>query len=274
MIATPGTFCPAIVTMYSGMARLSRPGTVSTGAVQIRCGTIAPCSPPRRATSTPMTTMVTANAAGTAHLRANRSMRTQVSRPGPTSHGWATKPRTGTRHSSSTTPASMAWAIGVGMAEMSRPSRGHRPVITISPPATPNAPTAAGQPPRTTPVLASTAAPGVDQARVSGIRCRRTSQRMPTPWVAQTASRPEAACAGVAPTPRRPASTTANELVNPTSAVKMPASTGRPAGSGAGDAGDVSVSDVTGGFSEGWPGGPAGRWPGCSINRTIMERVL
>src|ERR1700753_3262401 len=168
MTVTRGTFCPAIVTMYSGMARLSRPGTVSTGAVQIRGGTIAPCSPPRRASSTPMTTMVTANAAGTAHLRANRSMRTQVSRPGPTSHGWATKPRTGTRHSSSTTPASMAWAIGVGMAEMSWPSRGHSPVITMRPPATANAPTAAGQPPRTTPVLASRAAPGVDQARVRG----------------------------------------------------------------------------------------------------------
>src|ERR1700744_671938 len=100
---------------------------------------------------------------------------------------------------------------------------------------------------------------------------------MPRPWVAQTASRPEAACAGVAPTPRRPASTTANELVNPTSAVKMPASTGGTAGSGAGDAGDsgeVSLSDVTGGFPGGWPGGPAGRWPDCSINRTIMERVL
>src|SRR4051794_31026280 len=112
------------------------------------------------------------------------------------------------------------------MAEMSLPRRGHRPVITSSAPVTRKAPTAAGQPPCTTPVLASSAAPGVDQASVSGIRWRRTSHKMPTAWVAQTASSPEAASAGVAPTPRRPARTTAKELVNPTSAVRMPARTG------------------------------------------------
>ena len=96
----------------------------------------------------------------------------------------------------------------------------------MSAPVTRNAPTAAGQPPWTTPVLASSAAPGVDQASVSGIRWRRTSHSMPSAWVAQTASSPEAASAGEAPTARRPASTTAKELVNPTSAVRIPASTG------------------------------------------------
>src|SRR5882757_3401768 len=64
---------------------------------------------------------------------------------------------------------------------------------------------------------------------------------MPMAWVAQTASRPEAASAGEAPTPRKPARTTAKELVNPTSAVRMPARTGL----------------VT-----------------CSINRTLARRVL
>ncbi len=174
----------------------------------------------------PTTTSVTANAAGTAHLRANRSRTTQVSRIGPTSHGWAAKPRTGSRQSSSTTPASIACAIGVGMAVISAPSLGHSPVTRMSPPTTRNAPTAAGQPPRTAPVLASSAAPGVDQASVSGIRCRRTSQRTPSPWVAQSASSPEAASDGVAPTARSPVSTTADELVNPTRAVRIPASTG------------------------------------------------
>ena len=96
----------------------------------------------------------------------------------------------------------------------------------ISAPTTRNAPIAAGQPPRTTPVLASSAAPGVDQASVSGIRCRRTSQSMPSAWVAQSASSPEAASDGVAPTARSPVSTTADELVNPTRAVRIPASTG------------------------------------------------
>ena len=117
-----------------------------------------------------MTIRVTANAAGTAHLRASRSITAQVSRIGPTDHGWAAKPRTGVRHSSSTTPASMACAMGVGIAVMRPPRRGHSPVRMRSAPVTRKAPTAAGQPPATTPVLASSAAPGVDQASVSGIR--------------------------------------------------------------------------------------------------------
>src|SRR5947209_6469378 len=226
MTATPGMFCPAIVTTYSGMARPSRLAPVRLGIVQATCGTSAPCGPPWRAASTATTTRVAANAAGTAHRRASRSITTQVSRIGPTDHGCAAKPRTGARHSSSTTPASIAWAIGVGIAAMRRPRGGHNPVITSSAPVTRKAPTAAGHPPCTAPVLASRAAPGVDQASVSGIRWRRTSHKMPTAWVAQTASSPEAASAGVAPTPRRPARTTAKELVNPTSAVRMPARTG------------------------------------------------
>ena len=48
------------------------------------------------------------------------------------------------------------------------------------------------------------------------------------PMVRLSASRPLAACAGVAPTASSPVSTTANELVNPTSAVTTPAVTGRP----------------------------------------------
>src|SRR5690349_462293 len=163
MTATPGMFCPAIVTTYSGMARPRRLAQVRVGAVQARCGTSARFGPPWRVASTAMTARVAANAAGTAHRRASRSITAQVSRIGPTSHGWAAKPRTGARHSSSTTPASMACAIGVGIAPMRRPRRGHRP---------------------------------------------------------------EAASAGEAPTPRRPARTTAKELVNPTSAVRMPARTG------------------------------------------------
>jgi hypothetical protein len=74
-------------------------------------------------------------------------MITQVAAIGPTSPGWAAKPRTGTRHRSSTTPASMAWAIGAGIAAITRPRRGHSPVITMSAATIRNAPMAAGQPP-------------------------------------------------------------------------------------------------------------------------------
>src|SRR5581483_5197516 len=47
----------------------------------------------------------------------------------------------------------------------------------------------------------------------------------------QTATSPEAASTGEAPTARKPVSTTADELVYPTRAARMPARTGRPMGS-------------------------------------------
>ena len=47
------------------------------------------------------------------------------------------------------------------------------------------------------------------------------------PIVTHSASSPLAACSGVAPTARSPVRTTANELVNPTSAVTIPAVIGR-----------------------------------------------
>lgn len=202
-----------MVTMYSGSARLSSPAPVNAGVVQAMWGASGPSTPPWWATSTPTTARVTANAAGTAHLGANRNPSAHVSRIGATDHGCEAKPRTGVRQSSSTTPASIAWAIGAGIDAMRAPSRGHAPVITISTPTIRNAPTAAGQPPWTMPVLASRAAPGVDQASVIGIRWRRVSQKIPTACVAHTASRPEEASTGDAPTPRRPASTTAKEPV-------------------------------------------------------------
>ena len=90
-----------------------------------------------------------------------------------------------------------------------------------------NAPTAAGQPPSTSPVAARSAAPGVDHAAVIGIRYRHASTTHASPIVTQSARSPLAACAGVAPTARRPVSTTTKELVNPTSAVTIPAVIGR-----------------------------------------------
>ena len=73
------------------------------------------------------------------------------------------------------------------------------------------------------PVLASSAAPGVDQASMIGIRWRLERKIVPIAIVTVTASSPEAASAGVAPTRCRPASTTAKAPVNPTSAETIPA---------------------------------------------------
>ncbi len=121
----------------------------------------------------------------------------------------------------------MAWATGTGMRPTSAPNRGHAAVTSTSTPTSTNAPTAAGHPPTTAPVLTSSAAPGVDQARVSGMRWRHESTTIPIPCARHRAASPEPACAGVAPTARSPATTTANELENPTSAVTTPASSSR-----------------------------------------------
>ena len=69
---------------------------------------------------------------------------------------------------------------------------------------------------------ASSAAPGVDHAIVTGIRSRRLNSTLPAPMVKQSASSPDAACAGLAPTAPRPANTTAKELVNPATVVIDP----------------------------------------------------
>ncbi len=49
---------------------------------------------------------------------------------------------------------------------------------------------------------------------------------MPIPNVTVSASRPDAACTGVAPTALSPAITTTNDDVNPTRAVTIPATIG------------------------------------------------
>src|SRR5262249_20292760 len=107
-----------------------------------------------------------------------------------------------------------------------------------------NPPTAAGQPPRTMPVPASSAAPGVDHAAMIGIRCRSDSPIVRTPDSRHRANKPEPAWAGDAPTPRSPATMTADELVIPTTAARRPARTGW--------------------LARGW-------LAGCSIYRTLAE---
>ncbi len=110
---------------------------------------------------------------------------------------------------------------------MSAPSWGTSPVSTISTPVTRKPPTAAGHPPSTVPVEASSAAPGVDQATVIGIRVHHASRMQEMPMRTLTASNPLDAWPGSAPTPARPLRTTTNALVKPTSAETTPAEIGR-----------------------------------------------
>src|ERR1043165_2586319 len=78
--------------------------------------------------------------------------------------------RNGARQSLSRMPASIALAIDFGIAAMSRPSGVHNAVSMISAPTTMKAATAAGNPPATAPIVASSAMPGVLQAIDIGIR--------------------------------------------------------------------------------------------------------
>ena len=106
----------------------------------------------------------------------------------------------------------MALASGAGMAATSRPIGFHRPATTTSTPTRAKAPSAAANPPSIGPVVASSAAPGVDQAMLIGMRETRLSRMAVTLIVTPSASRPEAACSVVAPMATRPSTMTVTEL--------------------------------------------------------------
>ncbi len=74
--------------------------------------------------------------------------------------------------------------------------------------------------------LISSAAPGVDQARLIGWRCLSPSQTASAPCSRQSAKSPDAAWDGLAPTPASPCSTMAKELAKPTTAARRPAVSG------------------------------------------------
>src|SRR5687768_1889129 len=141
------------------------------------------------------------------------------------SSGSSAMARTGARQSPSTTPASMALAMAEGMAATQRPSGFQNPASTISAPLTRKAPTAAGNPPSILAEVASSAAPGVDQATLIGIRVRRLSNSPHSPIAIDSAIRPEAASACDAPTALRPCTITATELAMPTKAESRPEKT-------------------------------------------------
>ncbi len=104
-----------------------------------------------------------------------------------------------------------------------RPKGRQSPASTSSAPLTRNAPTATGKPPCGTAEAASSAAPGVDQATLIGIRRHRLSTIPQSPMAMERAMRPEAASAGPAPMARRPCRTTAKEEAKPTKPDSSPA---------------------------------------------------
>ena len=167
-----------------------------------------------------------AKAPGTASRGAKRVSSSQVPTIGAVKPGYATSERAGDRHTGKSTPANSALASGAGIAVMSRSKRRETPASTVSPPETTKAPSAAGYPPCTCPAPISTAAPGVDQAMLSGIRDRQDSTMPSTPMPMLSVASPDADSARSAPIACSPASTTENEPTKPTSAATSPATIG------------------------------------------------
>ena len=172
--------------------------------------------------------MATTRATGTAQGRANRSSPAHTAITGRTSSGALSTAVNGFRHSGRSTPASMAAARVRGIRVTVRSSHGQSPARVSSTPQSRNAPTAVANPPSGTPAVASSAAPGVDQAMAIGSRVRTASTTVSAPISTDSTIRPEAASAGDAPTPRSPASTTANAPPKPTTPETIPAPTACP----------------------------------------------
>ena len=116
-------------------------------------------------------------AAGTASSRLIRATIAQVSTIASPSTGVPATARTGARHSGSSTPASIALAIGFGIAATARPSGLNCPARMSSTAQIMKAPTAPANPPGATLDPASSAAPGVDQAIEIGSLVRRSGLR-------------------------------------------------------------------------------------------------
>src|SRR5690606_27265432 len=163
---------------------------------------------------------------GTAQRGAQRNSTNHTSTIGRASSGCSTTAVTGARQIGSRMPASMALASGVGMRVIARPSAGHRPHSAISTPQTMKAPTAVEKLAPPLPAATSTAAPGVDHTTEMGWRWRHDSTIVMRPDATHNTSRPEDACASLAPTACSPAMTRAKEVAKPLMAATSPAETG------------------------------------------------
>ena len=129
-------------------------------------------------------------------------MMSQVSTTGRAIHGTTPTARAGETQRSSSTPASMALAMGPGMPSTARKSGRHNPASMMSRPEVMKAPTAAAKPPLGARLATSRAAPGVDQAMATGMRVRKLNQAPSAPMEKVMMVSPEAAWAGVAPMAR------------------------------------------------------------------------
>ena len=175
-------------------------------------------------TTTPI--MATSIAAGTAQRGSQRTSSSQTMITGAASNGSCSTAVTGAMQIGNRMPASIAPASGIGMRVIARPSHGQSPLIRISSPHTRKAPIADPYEPVVPSAATSRAAPGVDQAKLSGRRNRHDSSPASTAWPMHSASSPLAASAGLAPTASSPAMTSANELAKPVSAPMTPAMIG------------------------------------------------
>ena len=221
----PGMFCELIVTIHSGTAIANMAPVSHCGATKLRLGAALDRSRRPNTPRTAITTNAANSAPMTAHRRASAVSTNQVRITGPIAQGSASTADTGSMTSCNSTPASIADASGVGIDSTRRPSGRMSPQSASRMPQTMNAPTAEANPPCGAAAAASSAAPGVDHAMVTGIFRRQLNSTHPRPIVRQSAMSPEAACACDAPTARSPVSTTANEEVKPTSPQTMPAMT-------------------------------------------------
>jgi hypothetical protein len=122
------------------------------------------------------------------------------------------------------TPASNAEAMAIGMRSMTRSNHPVIPTSVISTAQTMNAPTASPMP-WPAPATASTAAPGVLQAIITGLRSHSDGSADDNPTPRQSAQIQELSRAGVAPKFCAAWNTIATELVKPTSTATKPAVT-------------------------------------------------
>ena len=221
----PGMFWLVIVTMNSGTAIAKSAPVSKCGVTRANSGAAWPSWRRPNTPRATMTTTAATRAPSTAHRRAKAVSASQTRITGAIAHGSAWAAVTGAITRSSSTPASIADANAPGMRSTSSPRGRTRPQSASSAPQITNAPTAEANPPFGTAAVASSAAPGVDHAMVIGIFRRQLNSTQPRPIVRQSANNPDAACASDAPTARSPVSTTANELVKPTSPQTTPART-------------------------------------------------
>ena len=145
---------------------------------------------------------------------------------GAASSGSVATASIGARQMGSSTPASIALASGFGMLVMARPSAGHSPHSSSSAAHTRKAPTASENLMPSLAVASSTAAPGVDQAKASGMRSHTAATMLVIATARHTANSPDDASLGDAPTAASPAITSANDDAKPEMAATNPADIG------------------------------------------------